>query len=67
MTLFGKIKSMSINEMAESAVKHLQIFIMHNGYEMSLLDGTLHDTREKAIAHNKKLLKKKYTEGNNGT
>lgn len=63
MTLFEKIKSMSIDEIAESAVKHLQIFIMHSGYEMSLIDGTLHDTKEKVIAHNKKILKRKYTEG----
>lgn len=62
MTVFEKIKSMSFDEIAESAVKHIQIFIMHNGYEMSLIDGTLHDTKEKVIDHNKKILKSKYTE-----
>ena len=62
MTIFEKIKSMSIEEIAESAVKHVKFFILHPGYEMSLLDGTLHDTKEQAIAHNKKILKKKYTE-----
>ena len=65
MTLFEKIKSMSIEEMAEKAVKFMKIMV-RNGCYVSLLDTTVYDTKEQAIAHNKKILKKKYTEGGDG-
>ena len=55
MTRFEQIKSMSIDEIAESAVKYMRILV-RNGLYMSLLDATAHDTKEQAIAHNKKFL-----------
>lgn len=55
MTRFEQIKSMSIDEIAESAVKYMRILV-RNGLYMSLLDATSHDTKEQAIAHNKKYL-----------
>lgn len=55
MTRFEQIKSMSVDEMAESAVRYMQIFI-RKGIYMSLLDATAHDTKEQAITHNKKFL-----------
>ena len=56
MTRFEQIKSMSIDEIAEKAVRYMQIFI-RKGIYMSLLDATAHDTEEQAIAYNKKFLK----------
>lgn len=57
MTNFEKIKAMSIDEMAEKAVKFMKIMV-RNGVYVSLLDTTAHDTKEQAIVHNKKLLER---------
>lgn len=55
MTRWEQIKSMSIDEIAESAVKYMRILV-RNGLYMSMLDATVYDTKEQTIAHNKKFL-----------
>lgn len=57
MTNYEKIKIMSIDEMAEKAVKFMKIMV-RNGIYVSLFDTTAHDTKEQAIAHNKEWLQK---------
>ena len=61
MTRWEQIKSMSIDEMAESVVKYMRILV-RNGLYMSLLDTTAHDTKEQVIAHNKKFLESEVSE-----
>ena len=55
MTNFEQIKSMTIDEMAENAIKFMKILV-RNGCYVSLLDTTAHDTKEQAVAHNKRIL-----------
>lgn len=57
MTNFERIKAMSIDEMAEKAVKFMKILV-RNGCYVSLFDTTAHDTKEQAITHNKKYLER---------
>lgn len=55
-TNFERVKEMSIDEMAESFVYELRIFILGDPKYMSTLDCTCYDTRELAIRHNKDFL-----------
>lgn len=64
-TNFERIKCMSLDEMAESAVKPTSISIP-DGFYRSLLDATIHPSKELAIAYNKKWLEQE-GEGNDQT
>ena len=54
MTRFEQIKSMSIDEIAEKAVR--PIVMPFSKVYMSILDATVYDTKEQTVAHNKKFL-----------
>ena len=56
MTNFERIKEMSLEEIAEAAVKEICISLAGERWQMSLLDATCYLTKEQAIAHNKKWL-----------
>lgn len=54
MTHFEQIKLMSIDEIAEKAVR--PIVMPFSKVYMSILDATVYDTEEQTVAHNKKFL-----------
>ena len=57
MTNFEYITHMTIDCMAESAVKQMLVTIRSDCW-MSLIDWTFYPTREETIAHNKEWLQK---------
>ena len=62
MTNFERIVNMSADELAESAAKEMRIFIMADPVYMSLLDATIHPTKEAAVVYNKKQLESEVKE-----
>lgn len=60
MTRWEQIKSMSIDEIAEKAVRRI-VMPLSTVY-MSILDATVYDTKEQTIAHNKKFLESEVSE-----
>lgn len=59
MTRFEQIKLMSIDEIAEKAVR--LIVMPFSRVYMSTLDATVYDTEEQTVAHNKKFLESEVT------
>lgn len=62
MTNFERIANMSADEIAEAVVKEMRLFIMADPCFMSLLDTTVHPTKEAAVAHNKEWLAREVKE-----
>ena len=60
MTLWEQIKSMSIDEIAEKAVR--RIVMPFSTVYMSILDATVYDTKEQTITHNKTFLESEVSE-----
>ena len=60
MTRWEQIKSMSIDEIAEKAVRRI-VMPLSTVY-MSILDATVYDTKEQTITHNKKFLESEVSE-----
>lgn len=53
MTNHDRIRGMSLNELAESAVKEMVVTVNGEKWFMSMLDCTCHLKREDAVAYNK--------------
>lgn len=62
MTKFEHIKTMNVDEFAEAATKEIRIFVMADPVYMSLLDATVHPTKEDAVTYNKKQLESEVKE-----
>lgn len=56
MTNFEHIVKMNPCELAEAAVKEMRLFVMADPCFVSLLDATVHSSRETAVKHNKEWL-----------